>query len=303
MESNTMALLSNCELCPRNCHIDRTRGETGFCGAGLQPKIARIALHQWEEPPISGQRGSGAVFFSHCNLKCCFCQNYQISHEGYGNELSIPELSQKFLGLQEKGAHNLNLVTPTPYVPQIAEAIRLARSNGLTLPVIYNTSAYEKVDTLKLLDGLVDVYLPDLKYVAPEFGLSYSKASNYFAAASPAILEMVRQCGPVKMDEAGIIRSGVIVRHLIMPGAVEDSIRCIEWIKYNLPAGIYLSLMAQYIPLYQAQEHPEINRRITKEEYDRVVAKVMELDFEDGFLQELEAADEAYIPEFDLTGV
>lgn len=298
-----MALLSNCELCPRNCHIDRTRGETGFCGAGLQPKIARIALHQWEEPPISGQRGSGAVFFSHCNLKCCFCQNYQISHEGYGNELSIPELSQKFLGLQEKGAHNLNLVTPTPYVPQIAEAIRLARSNGLTLPVIYNTSAYEKVDTLKLLDGLVDVYLPDLKYVAPEFGLSYSKASNYFAAASPAILEMVRQCGPVKMDEAGIIRSGVIVRHLIMPGAVEDSIRCIEWIKYNLPAGIYLSLMAQYIPLYQAQEHPEINRRITKEEYDRVVAKVMELDFEDGFLQELEAADEAYIPEFDLTGV
>lgn len=303
MDSNTIAILSNCELCPRNCHIDRTQGETGFCGAGLLPKVARIALHRWEEPPISGDRGSGTVFFSNCNLKCCFCQNHQISHEGYGKELSINELAQKFLGLQEAGAHNLNLVTATPYVPQVAEAIRLARADGLTLPVIYNTSAYEKVDTLKLLEGLVDVYLPDLKYVAPELGRAYSKASNYFAAASTAILEMVRQCGPVKLDDAGLIRSGVLVRHLIMPGATDDSIRCVEWVKYNLPAGVYLSLMAQYLPLYQANQHPEIDRRITKDEYDRVVAKVMELDFEDGFLQELDAADEAYIPDFDLTGV
>lgn len=303
MDSNTIAILSNCELCPRNCHIDRTQGETGFCGAGLLPKVARIALHRWEEPPISGDRGSGTVFFSNCNLKCCFCQNHQISHEGYGKELSINELAQKFLGLQEAGAHNLNLVTATPYVPQVAEAIRLARTDGLTLPVIYNTSAYEKVDTLKLLEGLVDVYLPDLKYVAPELGRAYSKASNYFAAASTAILEMVRQCGPVKLDDAGLIRSGVLVRHLIMPGATDDSIRCVEWVKYNLPAGVYLSLMAQYLPLYQANQHPEIDRRITKDEYDRVVAKVMELDFEDGFLQELDAADEAYIPDFDLTGV
>lgn len=303
MDSNPMTILSNCELCPRNCHVDRTQGETGFCGAGLLPKVARIALHRWEEPPISGDRGSGTVFFSNCNLKCCFCQNHQISHDGYGKELSINELSRKFIELQKAGAHNLNLVTATPYVPQVAEAIRLARAGGMTLPVIYNTSAYEKVDTLKLLEGLVDVYLPDLKYIAPEIGRAYSKASNYFAAASTAILEMVRQCGPVKLDEAGLIRTGVLVRHLIMPGTTDDSIRCIEWVKYNLPAGVYLSLMAQYLPLYQATQHPEIDRRITKDEYDRVVAKVMELDFEDGFLQELDAADEAYIPDFDLTGV
>ncbi|MCL6590066.1 MAG: radical SAM protein [Firmicutes bacterium] len=296
-------LLANCELCPRNCHVDRTKGQLGFCNAGYLPKVARVATHHWEEPPISGERGSGTIFFSHCNLKCCYCQNYQISHEGFGKEITIPELAQKFLFLQSQGAHNINLVTGACYVPQIAQAINIARAIGLAVPVIYNTSAYEKVETLQLLEGLVNVYLPDLKYIDPELGKTYSGAANYFAIASSAIQEMVRQCGPVKLDENGLIRSGVLVRHLILPSATADSIRCLEWIKYNLPKDVYLSLMAQYLPLFKAKDHPPLNRRITEAEYNLVVDKAVDLGFEEGFIQDLDAASAEFIPKFDLTGL
>jgi putative pyruvate formate lyase activating enzyme len=297
-------ILASCDLCPRNCHVNRTMGRKGFCGAGIQPKIARIALHHWEEPPISGTNGSGTVFFSHCNLKCCFCQNYKISHEGFGREVSVPTLAQKFIQLQSQGAHNINLITGAPYVPQIAQAIRIARDMmGLTIPIVYNTSAYEKVDTLRMLEGLVNIYIPDLKYTAPELGNEYCEAPNYFAVASSAILEMIRQCGPVVVNDDGIMQSGVLVRHLVMPGRIEDSFHCLEWIKYNLGDDVYTSIMAQYIPFYHADKHPEISRKLTSEEYHRVVNKVEELDFANGFIQELEAASEDYIPEFDLTGV
>jgi putative pyruvate formate lyase activating enzyme len=296
-------MMSSCELCPRNCHVNRNIGETGFCGAGIQPKLARIALHHWEEPPISGERGSGAIFFSNCNLKCCFCQNHTISHGGFGREMSIDDLAEKFLFLQYNGAHNINLVTPAHFVPQIASAIRIARLMGLTVPIVYNTSAYEKVETLKLLEGLIDIYLPDLKCVSPEVGKLYYGAPNYFAFASSAILEMVRQVGPVVLDEQGLMRSGVIVRHLILPDGVSDSFRCLEWAKEYLPSGVYISLMAQYIPFHQAEKRPEINRRITNDEYQAVVDKMAELEFEDGFVQGLESASEDYVPSFDLTGV
>ena len=297
-------LLTRCELCPRNCHVSRTTGEKGYCGAGIQPKIARVALHPWEEPPISGTNGSGTIFFSHCNLKCGFCQNYQISHEGFGREISAPTLAQKFIQLQSQGAHNINLVTGAPYVPQIAQALQIAKGMmGLTIPVVYNTSAYEKVDTLHMLEGLVNIYIPDLKFNAPELGNEFCEAPNYFAVASSAILEMIRQCGPVVLDDDGLMRSGVLVRHLVMPGKVDDSLRCLEWIKYNLGDQVYTSIMAQYIPFYHAKNHPEINRKLTPEEYNLVVAKVGELDFENGFIQELEAASEEYVPEFDLTGI
>lgn len=296
-------LMSNCKLCPRNCCVNRTIGQLGFCNAGLHIKVARVALHHWEEPPISGERGSGTIFFSSCNLKCCFCQNYKISHEGFGKELSIPELAQKFIYLQSMGAHNINLVTGAPYVPQIAQAIKIARAIGLAVPVVYNTSSYEKVDTLKLLNGLVNIYLPDLKFVSPELGNKYLGAANYFAVASSAILEMVRQCGPVVIDENGLMRSGVIIRHLVMPGMAEDSLRCMEWVKDNLPSGVYFSLMAQYLPFYEAKKYPEINRRLTEEEYHAVINKLAELELEDGFVQDLNSASEEFVPDFDLTGI
>jgi putative pyruvate formate lyase activating enzyme len=296
-------IMSDCDLCPRNCHVNRNDGALGFCGAGIEPKLARVALHYWEEPPISGEHGSGAIFFSNCNLKCCFCQNYTISHEGLGREVTIDELAEKFLYLQYNGAHNINLVTPAHYVPQIAAAIRMARLMGLKIPFVYNTSSYEKVETLKMLEGLVDIYLPDLKCVSPEVGKLYYGAPNYFAFASSAILEMIRQVGPVILDDQGIMRSGVIVRHLILPDGVEDSFRCLEWAKEYLPSGVYLSVMAQYIPFFKAGKHPEINRRISEAEYQAVVDKMTELDFEDGFMQGLESASEDYVPNFDLTGV
>lgn len=297
-------ILSSCKLCPRNCCVDRNNGQLGFCNAGLYVKVARVGLHQWEEPPISGERGSGTIFFSNCNLKCCFCQNYQISHEGYGKELSIPELAQKFIYLQSNGAHNINLVTGSPYVPQIVQAIKIARAIGLAVPVVYNTSSYEKVETLKLLDGVVDIYLPDIKFVSPELSRKYLGVANYFAVASPAILEMVRQRGPAVMDENGLMRSGVIVRHLVMPGMTDDTLRCMEWFKDNLSkSGVYFSLMAQYLPFYEAKQHPEINRQLNEEEYNTVVNKLEELELEDGFMQDLSSASEEYVPAFDLTGV
>lgn len=301
--SGVMDMLSSCGLCPRSCGVDRLAGEIGFCGAGMHVAIARAALHYWEEPCISGTHGSGTVFFTHCNLKCVYCQNFEISHGGVGREIDIDSLVKVFFDLQEQGAHNINLVTPTHYIPQVAEALRLAKDRGLWIPVVYNSSAYETVEALKALEGLVDVYLPDLKYSSAEAGQKYSHAADYFSAATGAILEMFRQVGVPVFDDDGIVQRGLIVRHLVLPGRVEESKGVLEWIASNLPRDVYVSIMSQYIPAGTAKLHPEINRRITRREYDEVVDFAIELGIENGFIQEPDSADEAYVPDFDLTGV
>ncbi len=294
--------LTSCHLCPRECGINRLQGEIGFCGAGLLPKVARVALHHWEEPPISGTQGSGTVFFSDCNLGCCYCQNYQISLEHFGKELTISELSENFLALEAQGAHNLNLVTVTPYLPQVIMALELARNQGLQLPVVYNSSGYEKLATLELISGLVQIYLPDLKYLSPSLSKKYSQAADYFAIASVALREMFRQVGKVTLNSAGIITRGMMVRHLILPGHIGETINCLNWLKKNLPDGAYLSLMAQYTPQAALQLPPPLNRKLTLGEYEQVLEKLFELELEDGFLQELESASNDYRPDF-TTGV
>ncbi|WP_424337418.1 radical SAM protein [Hydrogenispora ethanolica] len=298
-----MEALAHCRLCPRNCGADRESGATGYCGADANLRIARIGLHHWEEPIISGNNGSGTIFFSGCNLRCVFCQNAPISHNGFGKNLSIEALAVKLLELESRGAHNINLVTAGHFAPQVAETIRQARSLGLAIPIVYNSSGYESLASFHLLKGLIDVYLPDLKFADPELSNRYAHAPDYPTVAQAAILEMVRQCGPVVLDERGLIRSGVVVRHLILPGAVADSKQCLQWMKQHLPKGVYVSLMAQYLPLSSLRLPPELNRKLTQTEYDAVLDELFSLGLEDGFVQELDSADEAYIPDFDLTGV
>ncbi len=294
---------TGCRLCPRSCAVNRVAGDIGYCGGSNDLQVARIALHHWEEPIISGSNGSGTIFFSGCNLRCIFCQNYRISHQGYGKTLSTQALAEKFLELEAKGAHNINLVTGAHFVPQLVETIRQARSNGLRIPIVYNSSGYETVAALQILNGLIDVYLPDLKYYAAQLSERYADAPDYFAVATAAILEMIRQCGPVVLDDQGIIRSGVMIRHLILPGCGTDSQRCLRWIKENAPDGVYVSLMAQYLPLPGLELPAELQRRLNQAEYDAVVEELFRLGLEDGYVQELDSADEAYIPDFDLTGV
>ena len=317
-------LLKNCTICPRNCGKNRAAGQRGYCRAGALPKLARAALHFGEEPCISGTRGSGAVFFSHCNLRCVFCQNYPISQEGVGREVSVEDLTQVFLDLGGQGAHNINLVSPTPYLPMVVEGVASARRDGLRLPIIHNSNGYETVEAIQLLRGTVDVYLPDLKYgPGPSPGsrsdnslvtesevscpsaasLRYSAAPGYFEAATAAIAAMAAQVGRAEFDDDGLIRRGVIVRHLVLPGMVEDSKRVLRWIKENLPEGVLLSLMSQYTPLYRASRHPEINRRLTIAEYGQVLDFCVDIGLIDGYAQDLSAAGEAMVPIFDLTGV
>jgi len=283
--------------------VDREAGETGFCGVTARPRVALATRHFGEEPCISGKAGSGTVFFSHCNLRCVFCQNHVISQDGFGRTVDEERLAQMFLGLQDEGAHNINLVTPTPHVPAIVRALSEARGRGLSVPVIYNTSAYENVETLALLDGLVDVYLPDLKYCDAGLSTRYSAAPDYFPVATAAIREMYRQTGLPVLDEHGLIRRGLIIRHLVLPGAAADSLAVLRWIAANLPREVYVSLMAQYFPAYRASEYPPLNRRLRKQEYEQVVACLSESGLENGFVQELEAASEEYVPDFNLDGV
>ncbi|MDI3528688.1 MAG: putative pyruvate formate lyase activating enzyme [Thermoanaerobacter sp.] len=268
-----------------------------------QVKVAKAYLHHWEEPFISGTRGSGTVFFSGCNLKCVFCQNYEISQYQFGKFISVEELAQIFLNLQKQGAHNINLVTPTIHAFSIKEAILLAKNQGLQIPIVYNTNAYENVETLKMLEGLIDIYLPDLKYYDDTLAKKYSKAPNYFEHAIKAILEMYRQVGIPQFDEEGILKKGLVIRHLIMPGCVEDTKKILLWIKENLPKEIYVSLMSQYTPYYQAQKYPEINRKITPKEYDEAINFFFDIGLENGLIQEMESASEDYIPDFDLEGL
>jgi putative pyruvate formate lyase activating enzyme len=296
-------MMRSCGLCPRDCRVDRTKGMTGFCRADDKIRVAKAYLHQWEEPCISGTKGSGTVFFSRCNLKCKFCQNYKISQEDFGKEVSVKGLADIFLRLQSVGAHNINLVTATIYIPMVANAIKYAKGNGLAVPVVYNTNAYETVDALRLLDGLVDVYLPDLKYHDDKMAAFYSSAPNYFSVATRAILEMFRQVGNVMFDDRGIIKRGLIIRHLLMPGRLEDSKLLLDWIKHNLPKGVYVSIMCQYVPLFEAKSIPELNKRVTEREYKSIVDYFFNIGLENGYIQEMDSASEEYVPDFDLEGI
>lgn len=288
-----------CVYCPRYCKVDRTKGQRGFCKAGARPKVAMAGLHYWEEPLISGTKGSGTVFFSHCNLSCLFCQNYVISQEDRGGkEMEPEELAQLFLWLEKRGAHNINLVSPTHYAGEIALAIRIAKSKGISIPFVYNSNGYDSIEALKIMEGLIDVYLPDLKYYSDSLAVKYSSAPSYFCHASQAILEMSRQVGAVVLDEQGIVKRGLIVRHLVLPGATLDSKKILRWVKQNLPRGTYVSLMAQYYPAYKAEEHEILNRKLTQKEYDEVLSELYELGFEHGYTQELSAASPDYTPDF-----
>jgi putative pyruvate formate lyase activating enzyme len=291
-------LYQACYLCPRRCGVNRTKGATGICRAPAVPKVARTMLHQWEEPCISGARGSGAVFFSHCNLRCVYCQNYRISQEGRGRELTVAALAETFLNLQAQGAHNLNLVSPTPYLPSIVTALTEAKKNGLSIPVVYNTNGYELPAALEYLEGLVDVYLPDLKYYSSAVSAELSGINNYFKIATAAILTMFNQVGVPQFDQEGIITRGLLIRHLVLPNHLEESKKVLTWISGNLPPTIYVSLMAQYYPTYQAARHPKINRRLTEAEYDAIVDYCWDLGLKNGFSQESSAADPKFTPEF-----
>ena len=284
----------------------RSDGKVGVCGVTDEIIAARAALHMWEEPCISGDKGSGAVFFSGCNMKCVFCQNYDIAHAGVGRSITVERLSQIFFELCEQGALNINLVTPTHYIPQIAEAIKAARQNGLTVPIIYNSSGYEKVSSLKMLDGLIDVYLPDCKYYSDELAVRYSNAAGYHAVALEAIGEMLRQVGECAFDENGIITKGVIVRHMILPNHTKDSIAVLGSLYERFGNRVYYSIMNQYTPMprvMDSDDFPELTRAVTKREYAKIIDYALSLGIENGYTQEGAAVSESFIPAFDETGL
>ena len=294
----------SCTLCPRMCNVNRQTSR-GFCQAGDVVKIARAALHPWEEPCISGTNGSGTVFFSSCTLKCVFCQNFNISHENFGKEVSVERLGEIFLELQAQGAHNINLVTGTHYLPSIKEALDLVRPN-LQIPVVLNCGGYERVETLREYSDYIDIYLPDLKYYDSELSRSYSAAQDYFSVATRAIKEMIRLTGGLTWNEnqPDLLKKGVIIRHMVLPGAKDDSIRLLHWMKDELPEGSFMvSLMSQYTPFYKSHLYPKINRRITSYEYQKVLDTAIELGLVHGYMQEKSSAKEEYTPPFDLSGV
>ena len=303
-----------CNICPRACNVDRSVNK-GFCGMTNDIYAARAALHMWEEPCISGEHGSGAVFFSGCTLRCIFCQNSEIAAAQVGKKITVERLCDIFLELQDKCANNINLVTATHFVPQVAEALVKAKNKGLVIPVVYNSSAYENVSTLKILDGLVDVYLPDMKYIDSRLSAEYSKAPDYADVAKAAIQEMVRQTGKpefftdddelVKSEsvEAGIMKKGVIVRHLVLPGTTKDSKAVIKYLLDTYADEIYISIMSQYTPFYKAAHTKPLNRRISTWEYRQVIGTAIDLGLTDGYMQQKRSAREEYTPPFDLEGV
>ena len=292
--------LDKCEICPRKCKVNRNNNQIGWCKSTDRVKIGLYSTHDFEEPCISGDKGSGTVFFSNCTMNCIFCQNYEISQLGKGKEISIEELSNIFIMQQEKGVHNINLVTPTSYVYQIIEAIKIAKAKGLNIPIVYNTNGYENIETIKALNGYVDVYLPDLKYAEEKLAIEYSGAKNYFEVATNAIKEMIKQVGNIKLNEDGIIQKGFIIRHLVLPNHIENSKKVLLWIKQNLPNDIYVSIMAQYFPTYKAKENQKLNRKLTKKEWEQIEKYVEEIDIENGFIQELGDHEEEYVPKWDF---
>ncbi len=293
-------MLRECRLCPRECKVNRLYGEVGFCGAGAKAKIARAALHFWEEPCISGDEGSGTVFFSCCNMKCIYCQNYGISTQNRGMELSSDDLAEKFLGLQELGANNINLVTPTHFIPQVIDAISIAKMRGLRLPIVYNCGGYESVDALRLLSGYIDVYMPDMKYYKDKYAVEFSSAPNYFEIAKKAIAEMFAQVGKPCFDERGIMQKGVIVRHMMLPGLMFDTKKIIDYLYKTYGDDIYISLMSQYTPMPNVSGNAKLNRRIPEEYYDAMVEYCAEKGIRSAFIQDGSSATESFIPEFNL---
>lgn len=291
-----------CKLCPRECGTDRTK-EKGFCGAGDKAIVARASLHKWEEPCISYKNGAGTVFFSGCNLHCCFCQNNKISNELFGKEISDEKLSEIFLRLQDMGAENIDLVTPTHFVPNIIKALDMAK-NKLTIPVVYNCGGYESVKTIEMLDGYIDIYLPDMKYFSSEISAKYSNAPDYFERASAAALAMIKQTGELKFNDEGGLLKGTIIRHMVLPSHRHDSMEIIRWIAENTsPKNVLVSIMNQYTPFeFISDEYPELKRRVTKMEYNSVVNLAAELGI-NGFTQQKSSASQEYVPDFDLSGI
>lgn len=279
-------ILRKCRLCPRECRVNREKGERGFCKAGMDLTVSSFHAHFGEEPPISGYRGSGTIFLTYCNLRCVFCQNYPISHLGNGNQISPSVLSQMMLNLQEKGCHNINLVTPTVFVPQILAGLLLAIQKGLNIPLVYNCSGYEKVETLKILEGIIDIYMPDIKYGGREEGKKYSSAPDYFQVAKKAIREMHRQVGDLRLDQKGIANKGLLVRHLVLPNNLAGTARVFGFLAKEISTTTYISTMNQYFPAYRAEEFQELKRRITGKEYKEALNTAMELGLEKGWQQD-----------------
>lgn len=296
-----MKQLEKCEICPHKCKVNRSIGNKGRCKCDDKIKIALASIHEYEEPCLSETNGSGTIFFTNCNLNCIYCQNHEISQQEKGKEVSIEELAQIMLKQQEKGVNNINLVTPTMYVYQIIEAIRIAKLKGLNIPIVYNTNGYENVETIKALNGYIDIYLPDLKYYSNELAKKYSKVDNYFEIATEAIKEMHKQVGAAQFDEDGIMQKGVIIRHLILPNHIQNTKHILKWIKENMQDDIYVSIMAQYFPTYKAKEDELINRKLTRKEYKEVENYLYTLGLENGYIQELGEHEEEYVPNFDLS--
>ncbi len=288
-----------CNACPRECSVDR-KVKKGACGMPEEFVVARAARHDWEEPCISGKNGSGTVFFSGCSLGCVFCQNKEISTDGFGKKITDERLVEIFDELVSQGVHNINLVNPTHYAERLA---RVLKEHKPKVPVVYNSGGYEKVETLRKLDGLIDIYLPDLKYISPDRSAKYSLAQNYFDYAAPAIKEMIRQTGKAVFDSDGIMQKGTVIRHLILPKNTNQSIKIIEWLAENVPLDTYISLMSQYTPVVHSDKYPELNRPITEREYDKVLTALENSGFENYFVQQLLSSSDGYIPQFDLSGV
>ncbi len=322
---NFTEALRECRLCPRECGVNRLAGKTGFCGQGASIKAARAALHFWEEPVLSGiqpekgdplspgsdkRRGSGAVFFSCCNLRCVFCQNHDIALGEVGKEITVERLSEIFFELKDKGAYNINLVTATPFIPRVCEAIYDAKQKGFDLPFVFNCGGYESTDALKMLNGFIDIYLPDMKYYSAECGKKYSNAPDYFERAKSAIDEMYHQVGDPVFDDGGMMKKGVIVRHLVLPGEVAESKRILRYLHDTYGDSIYISIMNQYTPMTDVlskssacDKLPDLFRKVTAEEYDRVVDFALKIGIEKAFIQEGETAEESFIPAFDYEGI
>lgn len=295
--------LTECRRCPRDCGAHRWSGKTGICGVDAGIYIARAALHMWEEPCISGERGSGAVFFSGCPLRCIYCQNAEIADAAIGRQITVERLAEIFMELAQQGAANINLVTPTHYTEEIIQAIRMARGQGLQLPVVYNCSGYEKVETLQELEGIVDIYLTDFKYMDTDLAAEYSRAPDYPNIAKAALQEMVRQQKEPIFDADGMMRKGVIVRHLLLPGAVRQAKEILAYVYHTYGNQIYISIMNQYTPLSRVEEHPKLGRRVTRREYDRLLNYAVSLGIEQAFIQEGRTAKDSFIPAFDYEGV
>ena len=303
MQEELQTMLKECHLCPRNCGVDRLTGQKGFCGVDAGIMVARAALHMWEEPCISGKEGSGAVFFSGCSLGCAFCQNRTISKGQSGKVITVEHLAELFLDLQAQKANNINLVTAGHFLPQVRDALILAKEQGLTIPVVYNSSGYEKAEMLRYLEGLVDIYLPDLKYLEADLAGKYSHAKDYPEVAMKALEEMVRQVRTPEFDERGMMKKGVIVRHLLLPGHVRNSKKVLEYLYGTYGDQIYISLMNQYTPMPAMKDDPQLSRKVTDREYDRLLDHAISFGVTNCFIQEGETAKESFIPEFNGEGI